>query len=132
MGHPLVPDELWNEIQPLLPSEPPKPDGGRPRVSDRHCLAGIVFVLKTGIPWRFLPEELGCGSAVTCWRRLRDWTKAGIWPQIHAKLIRRLGQQGQLERRRAVVDSASVRAVFGGRTPARTPRIERRTAVSVT
>jgi len=63
---PLVPDDLWEAIEPLRPKEPPKPKGGRPRVPDRAALAGIVFVLRTGCPWRFLPRELGCGSGVTC------------------------------------------------------------------
>jgi transposase len=75
----LVPDGLWERIAPLLP--PPKPrryrHPGRRRIDDRAALAGIVFVLKTGITWNQLPTSLvGC-SGVTCWRRLRDWTEAG-------------------------------------------------------
>ena len=72
-AQPLVPDDLWEAIEPLLPKEPPKPKGGRPRVPDRAALGGIIFVLRTGCPWRLLPKELGCGSGTTCWRRLRDW-----------------------------------------------------------
>jgi len=72
MSKPLVPDALWETIEPLLPPEPPKPKGGRPRVPDRACLTGIVFVLRSGIPWELLPAEMGCGSGMTCWRRLRD------------------------------------------------------------
>jgi transposase len=74
----LVPDDLWEAVAPLLPKEPPKPKGGRPRVPDRAALTGIVFVLRTGCPWRLLPKELGCGSGTTCWRRLRDWQEAGV------------------------------------------------------
>jgi transposase len=74
----LVPDELWTIIDPLLPPEPPKPNGGRPRVPDRATFAGLIYVLKSGIPWGMLPKELGFGSGVTCWRRLRDWQKAGV------------------------------------------------------
>jgi hypothetical protein len=59
-------------VAPLLPLESPKPQGGRPRVPDRVCRTGIVFVLKTGIQWELLPQEMGCGSGMTCWRRLRD------------------------------------------------------------
>ena len=73
MGKSLVSDELWEAIEPLLPPEPPKPKGSRPRVPNRPALAGIVFVLKSAIPWEMLPQEMGCGSGSTCWRRLRDW-----------------------------------------------------------
>jgi Putative transposase of IS4/5 family (DUF4096) len=78
----LVPDQLWNASQPLLPPEPPKPKGGRPRVPDRAVLGGIVFMLRAGLPWRLLPaRELGVGSPVTWWRRLRDWQAARVWQQ---------------------------------------------------
>ena len=66
MAKPLVTDELWEVIEPLLPEELPKPKGGRPRVSDRATLAGIIFVLKSGIPWEMLPQEMGCGCGMTC------------------------------------------------------------------
>ena len=130
MAFTLVPDRLWNEIQPLLPRERRKPKGGRPRVPNRDCLTGIVYVLKTGMPWRLVPAELGCGSGVTCWRRLRDWTKAGLWPRIHRKLIAAMGQRGKLDASLCVEDSASVRALFGGITPDRTPRIVRKMAAN--
>lgn len=110
----LLPDELWNEIKPLLPPERAKPEGGRPRVPDRACLTGIIFVLRTGLPWNMIPTELGCGSGPTCWRRLRDWTAAGVWQKVHKKLLNALGRQGKIDLSRAVIDSASVRAVFGG------------------
>jgi transposase len=132
MAFTLVPDRLWREIEPLLPPEPPKPQGGRPRVPDRACLTGIVYVLRTGMPWRLVPAELGCGSGVTCWRRLREWTEAGLWPRIHHKLLAVLGRRGKLDASLAVLDSASVRAVLGGRTPAPTPRTERKTAANAT
>ena len=74
----LLPDGLWDLIEPLLPSPRRKPKGGRPRIPDRACLKGIVFVLRSGVPWEMLPQELGFGSGMTCWRRLRDWQEAGI------------------------------------------------------
>jgi transposase len=132
MAFTLVPDRLWEEIQLLLPPQPPKPKGGRPRVPDRACLTGIVYVLRTGMPWRLVPAELGCGSGVTCWRRLREWTEAGVWPRIHHNLLGVLGRGGQLDASLVVMDSASVRAVFGGRTPARIPRTGRKPAANGT
>jgi transposase len=132
MAFTLVPDKLWKEIEQLLPREKPKPLGGRPRVDNRACLTGIVYVLRTGMPWRFVPEELGCGSGVTCWRRLRDWTQAGLWPRIHVKLLSILGRRGKIDASLGVMDSASVRALFGGNTPVQTPRIGPRKAANAT
>ena len=132
MAYQLVSDELWNQIEPLLPRERPKPKGGRPRIADRACLTGIVFVLRTGAPWRYVPSELGCGSGVTCWRRLDEWTRAGVWPRVHARLLRALASEGELDARLGIVDSQSMRAVLGGRTLARTPRIGAREAASGT
>ena len=93
----LLPDALWQEIAPLLPAERPKPKGGRPRVPDRAALTGILFVLRTGIPWEYLPAELGCGSGMTCWRRLRDWQAAGVWEALRRRLLDRLGAQGRID-----------------------------------
>ena len=116
---PLVPDDLWEAIGPLLPKEPPKPKGGRPRVPDRAALAGIVFVLRTGCPWRFLPRELGCGSGSTCWRRLRDWQEAGVGEKLHERVLNWLGDRADLDWSRASLDSTSVRAKKGAKPPAR-------------
>ena len=109
----LVSDELWAIVEPLLPTEPPKPKGGRPRVPDRAALTGIIFVLKSGIPWEMLPQEMGCGSGVTCWRRLRDWQDAGVWDRLHQTLLDRLGERGRIDWSRASLDSASVPAKRG-------------------
>ena len=106
MAKSLLSDELWEQIEPLLPPEPHKPKGGRPRIPDRQVLTGILFVLKTGIGWEDLPQEMGCGSGMTCWRRLRDWEQAGV--------LDRLRQADRIDWSRAVVDSASLRAVWGG------------------
>src|ERR687897_50957 len=101
MAKQIVSDGLWEIIEPLLPEEPPKPKGGRPRVSDRAALTGIIFVLKSGIPWEMLPQEMGCGSGVTCWRRLRAWQEAGVWERLHQVLLDRLGEADQIEWERA-------------------------------
>jgi transposase len=123
MRKPLVSDELWAVVAPLLPPEPPKPTGGRPRVPDRACLAGIIFVLKSGIPWEMLPQELGCGSGMTCWRRLRDWHDAGVWERLHQALLDRLGEADQLDWSRTSLDSASIPAKRGAKPPGRIQRI---------
>ena len=111
-------------VEPLLPPEAPKPKGGRPRIDDRACLTGILFVLRTGIPWEMLPQEMGCGSGMTCWRRLRDWQAAGVWDRLHRTLLDRLGKADKLDWSRASLDSASIPAKRGVRRPARTRRIE--------
>jgi transposase len=106
----LVSDDLWAAIAPLLPEEPAKPKGGRPRCSDRDALQGIVFVLRSGIPWEMLPREaFGC-SGMTCWRRVRDWQRAGVWDHLHRVLLERLHQAGDLDWSRASIDSASIGA----------------------
>jgi transposase len=114
MAAELIPEGLWDLIEPLLPQPEPRLTGGRPRLPDRGCLRGILFVLHSGIPWEMLPKELGCGSGMTCWRRLRDWQKAGTWDLIHFTLLDWLSRYSQLDWSKAVVDSCSVRAVFGG------------------
>ena len=113
----LVPEELWTIVEPLLPPEPPKPNGGRPRVSNRAALAGIIYVLKSGIPWGMLPRGLGFGSGVTCWKRLRDWQKAGVWRRLHRVLLDELGKTGLNDWSRASLDSTSVPAKRGVQGP---------------
>jgi transposase len=97
MAKPLVPDELWMLIEPLLPPERPKPKSGRPPIPHRAALSGIIFVLKSGIPWEMLPQEMGCGSGMTCWRRLRDWQAAGVWTRLHCVLLDRLGRANAID-----------------------------------
>jgi len=123
MAKPLLTDELWERIKPHIPPEPPKPKGGRPRVSDRGCLTGILFVLKTGTPWEYLPREMGCGCGMTCWRRLRDWQVARVWQKIWQAFLDELGQADAIDWSTSALDSCSVRALFGGRKRARIPRI---------
>jgi len=113
LAKPIPPDQLWEVIEPLLPAEPPKPKGRRPRIPDRACM--------TGIPWEYLPQEMGCRSGMTCWRRLREWQQAGVWEKTHRALLDRLGGADQIDFSRAVADSASVRTVLEGQKLARIP-----------
>jgi transposase len=129
----LVDDELWELIAPLLPRCPRRHRyPGRRRFDDRQVLNGILFVLTTGIAWQRLPQELGFGSGMTCWRRLRDWQQAGVWQQLHELLLARLRQAGRLDLSRTVCDSASLRALLGARRPALAPWTGANSAASTT
>ena len=122
MAKKIVSDELWSIVEPLLPPPTPKPRGGRPPVSNRDALTGILFVLRSGIPWEMLPQEMGCGSGVTCWRRLRDWQEAGVWERLHQTLLEHLHYADQLDWERACMDSASIQAKRGAQPSAPTRR----------
>jgi transposase len=134
MAKPLLDDKLWNLIEPLLPVPRPRRfrHPGRKPISHRQALTGILFVLKTGIPWEDLPQEMGCGSGMTCWRRLRDWQAAGVWQRIHETLLAQLQAADQIDWSRAVVDSSSVRALLGGKKLARIPLTKPKRGASTT
>ncbi|MFG2105105.1 IS5 family transposase [Micromonospora echinaurantiaca] len=122
----IVSDDLWAEIEPLLPTRPPRRRRypGRKPLDDRKVLCGILFVLYTGIPWEYLPQELGFGSGMTCWRRLRDWNDAGVWQRLHEVLLGKLRAADQLDMSRAVIDGSHIRALKGGQNrsePGRPP-----------
>lgn len=110
----LLPDHVWSEIESLFPPQVPSRKGGRPPVRHRQALTGIIFILRTGLPWNMLPQEMNCGSGVTCWRRFHAWTNAGLWEQIRGKILHRLGKAGGIDAAQTVIDSASVRALAGG------------------
>jgi transposase len=126
----LLTEELWNTVEPLLPKHPPSRKGGAPRRDDRPCVEGILFVLKGGIPWQMIPQRQFGVSGSTCWRRFAEWSAAGVWDQVHKTILKGLAEVKALDTDRAVIDSASVRALFGGAIPARTPRIVGKTAVN--
>jgi transposase len=129
MSRPLLDDRLWRRIEPLLP-KPRRRRGqriGRPRVSDRAALTGILFVLQAGLPWQLLPREMGCGSGSTCWRRLVAWQRAGVWQRLHEVLLADLRRRGRLDLSWAVIDSSSLHALRGGKKLDRTqPIVARR------
>nr|WP_240811023.1 IS5 family transposase [Streptomyces tendae] len=112
----LVPDTLWERVAPLLPPAPERRRRcpGRLRVPDRAALTGVMYVLRTGVAWRDVPAEtVGC-SGVTAWRRLRDWTEAGVWPRLHAALLTELRRAGSLDLDDCSVDGSHVRALKRG------------------
>jgi len=132
MAKPILDDGLWELIEPVIPKKKRRfRYPGRKSIADRAALTGILFVLKTGIGWEHLPKEMGCGSGMTCWRRLRDWQKAGIWDKIHRIFLDKLRKAGKIDFSRAVVDSASVRAVLGGKKQAQTPLIDVKAAANI-
>lgn len=111
----LLPDWLWQEVSPLLPVHVPSSKGGRPRADDRPCLLALIYMLREGGTWRRLPRlELACPSHCTVWRRLQEWSNAGLWEKLHQRLLNHLGSIGQIDTSRVIADSASSRALFGG------------------
>jgi transposase len=110
----MVSDELWSLVEPILPKHPYVPGVGKARVPDRVCLTGILFVLKTGIPWEDFPHEMGC-CGMTLWNRLDEWRRAGVWDQLHRLVLNQLRAEEQIDFSRVIVDSSSVRAVHGGK-----------------
>ena len=128
----MVRDELWAMGGPLPPAGGPRPRGGPPPVPNRAALTGILFVLRSGIPWEMLPQEMDCGSGMTCWRRLKEWHEAGVWERLHRRLLDRLGEAEQIDWKRASLDSASVAAPGGAKRPERIRRIRANRARSAT
>ncbi|SDJ14797.1 Transposase [Paraburkholderia steynii] len=130
----LLDDELWALIEPLLP--PPKPRRsrypGRKPLHDRAMLTGILCILQTGLRWDLLPREMGCGSGMSCWRRLRDWQAAGVWDRLHEVLLAKLRESDRIDRSRVVVDSSSIRAVGAGQKRDRIPPTARDLVQSTT
>jgi transposase len=110
MARPIIDDDLWAILEPLLPMPKPrrKRYPGRKPVEPRNCLTGILFVLRTGIPWEDLPLEMGCGSGMTCWRRLRDWQNAGVWEKLQDVLLAKLNAADRLDWSRAAIPPSAV------------------------
>jgi transposase len=112
MAKPLVSDALWAVVEPILPPVRAPGTRGHPPVPNRVALAGIIFVLKTGIPWEYFPREMGC-CGMTLWRRLRDWQQAGVWERLHHTLLQHLADAGKIDWSRASADASRVPAKGG-------------------
>jgi transposase len=131
MAKPLVDDELWTVVEPLLPEHKPRPKGGKPPADDRVCLTGILFVLKTGIAWEDFPCEMGC-CGMTLLNRLRQWQKAGVWDAMHRLMLDKLRAADGIDFSRVIVDSSSIRAMHGGKKRVRAPWIAEKPAPNTT
>ena len=105
----LVSDELWAIVEPLLPPTRLPGTRGHPPVPNRVALTGILFVLKTGLPWEYFPQELGC-CGMTLWNRLHAWRRAGVWERLHHTLLQHLADAGQIDWRRASADASRIPA----------------------
>jgi len=128
-----ISDGFWAAVEPLLPERERRfRYPGRKRLPDREALQGIIFVLSTGIPWTALPQELGFGSGVTSWRRLEEWTEAGVWPALHAEMLKRLRAADKLDWERASIDGSHVQAKKGAPRRARAQSIAESRAQSTT
>lgn len=130
MAGKLLPDELWNEIEPLFPEYEPSPEGGCPPREARTVLTAILFVLKTGIGWKDLPTEAFGVSYKTCTRRIDEWTETGLWQRMHELFLAKLRGADLLDWSRVLVDTSLVKAPLGGPKRARTRRIAAARAVS--
>lgn len=131
MAKQLLPDELWNVIEPLFPVYEASPEGGRHPKSHRAVLTAILFVLKTGIGWKDLPTEAFGVSYKTCLRRIRQWSRLGLWQRMHELLLAKLRGADQLDWSRALVDCSQVKAPLGGPKRDRIPRIAAGRAQSI-
>jgi transposase len=119
-----VPDALWERVESLLPKTPPRPKGGRPRVSDRVVLAAIVYRLRTGCQWKALPAEFSSGS--TCHLRFQQWVKAGVFSSVFAQMVRFYDGRRGIQWEWTSLDSATVKAPKGGTSPVPTRRTARK------
>ena len=97
----IVPAQLWARLEPTLPQRTVGAFGGRPALSDREVLEGVLFVLRHNIRWEQLPQTLGYGSGMTCFRRLREWQSDGTWRRMERVLKRGLPSAARIDWERA-------------------------------
>ena len=134
MAKALLDDDLWALIEPLLPPAKPRRNTypGHKPLDNRAILTGILFALQSGIPWEMQPQEMGCGSGMSCWRRLRAWQEAGVWDRLHEVLLARLRTADKIDWSRCIVDSSSIRSVGAGQKQDPIPPIAHAPAPSTT
>jgi transposase len=134
VSKPMLDDGLWAIIEPLLPlpKKRRRRFPGRKPIGHRETLSAILFVLKTGLPWEYLPQELGWGSGMTAWGRLDAWQRRGVWKKVHEALLAHLQGADQIDWSRAIVDSSSVRAMHGGKKRDPIQRIAANPAANIT
>jgi len=104
-------DAQWLVIEDLFPVPTMTRLGGRPRIPPRECLEGILWILRTGARWKDLPTFFP--SPPTCWRRLKEWTEAGIFQQAWARILRTLDRCGKIDWDQALADGSFARAKKG-------------------
>ena len=104
-------DGQWAKIGPLLPSEKPGPNGGRPPAPNREVLEGILWILRTGARWQDLPPRYPSPS--TCWRRLRRWAEEDLWLKIWRIFLSQLDAEGALDWEEAFIDASFAPAKKG-------------------
>src|SRR5258708_1430199 len=123
MAQPIVSDALWDRLELLLPPLKPRRFRypGRKPLARRKVVTGIVFVLKTGIPWEALPAELGYGCGMTCLNYLKELQAAGVWEDLHYLLLDELQGAGKIDWSRAAADSTHARAWGGGENSGKNP-----------
>ncbi len=105
-------DRMWERVQPLLPHKPPHPKGGRPFADDKACFAGIVYQLRNNVRWNDLPDCFPSG--VTCWRRHRDWTQAGVWDRVWQVVLAELAAAHLLDTSELFLDATFAESRKGG------------------
>jgi transposase len=133
MAQPLLDEALWQVIEPLLPAprRRRKRHPGRKPLDNRTVVRGLLFVLKSGIAWEDFPCEMGC-CGMTLLNRLRRWQRAGVWDAVHRVMLGKLRAAGRIDLSHVIVDSASVRAMHGGKKRAPAPWTAGKTARNTT
>ncbi len=107
-------DEHWNLISEFFPAKRPSPKGGRPRATERDCLEGVLWILRTGARWCDLPKHFPSSS--TCWRRHKEWTESGVWENVLGRLLRKLDYQGKIDHEESMADATFSAAKKGANT----------------